>query len=117
MRVRQLVERTGTRAERALADLDAAIEAELKAAGRIILARASATFDQTLRDLADLADDRLSQLGQAVEQSLLANSPQPPVSTRSPRRGANTAGTDPLDQAALLDETGVDVLLSDALTW
>ncbi len=40
MLVRQLVERTGTRAERALAGLDAAIEAELEAAGRIVLARA-----------------------------------------------------------------------------
>ncbi|WP_321182805.1 exodeoxyribonuclease VII large subunit [Methylorubrum thiocyanatum] len=116
MRVRQLVERTGARAERALADLDAAIEAELKAAGRIILARASATFDQTLRDLADLADDRLSQLGQAVEQSLLANLATATGVNAKSASGANTAGTDPLDQAALLDETGEDVLLSDALT-
>lgn len=66
MRVRQLVERTGTRAEWALADLDAAIEAELEAAGRIVLARAGAAFETALRDLADLADladERLRQFG------------------------------------------------------
>ncbi|TFZ55594.1 exonuclease VII large subunit [Methylorubrum sp. Q1] len=116
MRVRQLVERTGARAERALAGLDAAIEAELEAAGRIVLARAGAAFDRALRDLADRADDRLRQLSQGVEQSLLANLAAATGVSAKSASGANPAGTDPLDQAALLDETGEDDLLSDALT-
>ena len=73
MLVRRLVEATGVRAERALAAYDAALADDLEAAGRIALARATQTFDQSLRDVAELADRRLRQLDWAVEQSLLAN--------------------------------------------
>ncbi|GJD81657.1 exodeoxyribonuclease VII large subunit [Methylobacterium gregans] len=115
MRVRRLVERTGTRAERALADLDAAIEAELEAAGRIALARAGAAFDRVMLDLADLANERLCQLGQAVEQSLLANLAAATGVSAKAASAVATAGIDPLDEGAPLDETGDDDLLSDAL--
>ena len=71
MLVRQLVEATGVRAERALAAFDAAVAEDLEAAGRIAVARATQAFDQSLRDLADLADQRLRQLDRAVEHSLL----------------------------------------------
>ena len=73
MLVRQLVEATGVRAQRALAAYDAAVADDLEAAGRIAVARATQAFDQSLRDLADLAERRLRQLDWAVEQSLLAN--------------------------------------------
>jgi exodeoxyribonuclease VII large subunit len=73
MLVRRLVEATGIRAERALAAYDAALTEDLEAAGRIAVARAGQAFDQSLRDLAELADRRLWQLDRAVEQSLLAN--------------------------------------------
>lgn len=116
MLVRHLVERTGAHAERALADLDAAIEAELEAAGRIVLARTGAAFDRALRDLADQADERLRQLGQAVEQSLLANLAAATGVSAKSASGANTAETTPLDQADALDEEGDDDRLSEALT-
>ena len=72
MLVRQLVEATGIRAEHALAAFDAALAEDLEAAGRIALARATQAFDQNLRDLAQIADQRMRQLDRAVEQSLLA---------------------------------------------
>nr|WP_301301459.1 exodeoxyribonuclease VII large subunit [Methylorubrum extorquens] len=71
MLVRHLVERTGLRAERALAAFDAAIEEYLGAAGRIALARATTAFDAVLQDLVTGAEARLRQLDRAVEQSLL----------------------------------------------
>lgn len=71
MLVRHLVERTGYRAERALAAFDAAIEEDLGAAGRIALARATTAFDAALQDLVTGAEARLRQLDRAVEQSLL----------------------------------------------
>ena len=73
MLVRQLVEATGVRAERALAAYDAAVADDLEAAGRIAVARATQAFDQSLRDLADLAERRLRQLDRAVEHSLLTS--------------------------------------------
>jgi exodeoxyribonuclease VII large subunit len=72
MLVRQLVEATGIRAERALAAFDAALAEDLEAAGRIALAWAAQGFDAGLRDLADLAERRLRQLDRTVERSLLA---------------------------------------------
>ncbi|MGU3541951.1 exodeoxyribonuclease VII large subunit [Methylobacterium sp. A52T] len=116
MLVRQLVERTGNRAERALADLDAAIEAELEAAGRIVLARAGAAFDRALRNLADQADERLRHLGQAVERSLLANLAAATCVSAKSASAADTAGATPLNEAALLEESGEEDLLSEALT-
>ena len=107
MLVRGLVERTGIRAERALAGLDAAIEEELEAAGRISLARVAAAFDTALRDLADRADERLRQLDRGVERSLFANLA---VATAKAEPPADAAETDGL--GAIED----DVLLSDALT-
>ena len=71
MLVRQLLENTGVRAERALMAYDAAVAEDLEAAGRIALAWASHGFDQGLRDLADLAERRLRQLDRGVERSLL----------------------------------------------
>ncbi|MGA4555688.1 exodeoxyribonuclease VII large subunit, partial [Methylorubrum aminovorans] len=71
MLVRHLVERTGLRAERALAAFDAAIEEDLGAASRIALARATTAFDMALQDLVTAAEARLRQLDRAVEQSLL----------------------------------------------
>ena len=73
MLVRRLVEATGVQAERALAAYDAALADDLEAAGRIALSRATQAFDQSLRDVAELADRRLRQLDWAVEQSLLAS--------------------------------------------
>ncbi len=71
MLVRQLLENTGVRAERALMAYDVAVAEDLEAAGRIALAWASHGFDQGLRDLADLAERRLRQLDRGVERSLL----------------------------------------------
>ncbi|WP_438345940.1 exodeoxyribonuclease VII large subunit [Methylorubrum populi] len=71
MLVRHLVERTGLRAERALAAFEAAIEEDLGAASRIALARATTAFDMALQDLVTAAEARLRQLDRAVEQSLL----------------------------------------------
>lgn len=73
MLVRQLVEATGVRAERALTAYDAAVADDLEAAGRIAVARATQAFDQSLRDLAEFAQQRLRQLDRAVEQSLLTS--------------------------------------------
>ncbi len=73
MLVRQLLEVTGVRAERALMAYDAALAEDLEAAGRIALAWASQGFDQGLRDLADLAERRLRQLDRGVERSLLTD--------------------------------------------
>ncbi|MGE8126688.1 exodeoxyribonuclease VII large subunit [Methylobacterium sp. NPDC080182] len=72
MLVRRLVEATGVRAERALAAFDAAMAEDLEAAGRIALTWASQGFDQTMRDLADLAERAMRQLDRGVERSLLA---------------------------------------------
>ena len=72
MLVRQLVEATGVRAERALAAYEAALAEDLEAAGRIALSRATQAFDRSLRDVAESADRQLRQLDRAVEHSLLA---------------------------------------------
>ncbi len=109
MLVRGLVERTGIRAERALAGLDAAVEEELEAAGRIALARVGTAFEAALRDLTAQADDRLRQLDQAVEQSLLANLAAATGITTKVAPATATAESD------RLDETEDDGLLGDAL--
>ncbi|MFG5121251.1 exodeoxyribonuclease VII large subunit [Methylorubrum sp. POS3] len=116
MLVRHLVECTGARAERALAELDAAIEAELETAGRIALARAGTAFDRAMRDLADLAGERLRQLGQAVEQSLLANLAASTAGSAKSVSAVSTAGATSLNEAAMLEETGEEDLLSEAMT-
>ncbi len=58
----------------------------------------------------------LRQLGQAVEQSLLANLAAATGVSAKSASGANTAETTPLDQADALDEEGDDDRLSEALT-
>ncbi|MCJ2136993.1 exonuclease VII large subunit [Methylobacterium sp. J-026] len=69
--VRDLVEQTGARAERALASLDDAIAHDLLEAGRIALARATKAFEAALQDLAAEAHARLRHLDREVEHALL----------------------------------------------
>ncbi|MBB2964280.1 exodeoxyribonuclease VII large subunit [Methylobacterium sp. R2-1] len=109
MLVRHLIERTGLRAERALAAFDAAIEEDLGAAGRIALARATTAFDAALQDLVTAAEARLRQLDLAVEQSLLSE-----LSAATSRIARKEPGADPVEVGPL-DDTEDDVLLSKAL--
>lgn len=109
MLVRHLVERTGIRAERALAAFDAAIEEDLGAAGRIALTRATTAFDAALQDLITGADARLRQLDQAVEQTLLLG-----LSAATSRIARNEPDADPVEVGPL-SKTEDDALLSAAL--
>ncbi|GJE69274.1 exodeoxyribonuclease VII large subunit [Methylorubrum podarium] len=108
MLVRHLVERTGIRAERALAAFDAAIEEDLGAAGRIALARATTAFDAALQDLVTGAEARLRQLDRAIERSLLLG-----LSAATGGMARREPDADPV-QANPLSDTEDDVLLSKA---
>ncbi|WP_411901715.1 exodeoxyribonuclease VII large subunit [Methylorubrum thiocyanatum] len=109
MLVRHLVDRTGLRAERALAAFDAAIEEDLGAAGRIALARATTAFDAALQDLVTAAEARLRQLDRAVEQSLLSG-----LSAATSGIARQEPGADPVEVGPL-DDTEDDAALSEAL--
>ncbi|GAA0278841.1 Exodeoxyribonuclease 7 large subunit [Methylorubrum aminovorans] len=109
MLVRHLVERTGLRAERALAAFEAAIEEDLGAASRIALARATTAFDMALQDLVTAAEARLRQLDRAVEQSLLLG-----LSAAVGGITRKEPDADPVEVGPLND-TEDDVLLSKAL--
>ncbi|OAH30061.1 hypothetical protein [Methylorubrum populi] len=109
MLVRHLAERTGLRAERALAALDAAIEEDLGAAGRITLARATTAFDAALQDLVTGAEARLRQLDRAVEQSLLLGLSAAVSGIARKEPDADPAEVSPLS------ETEDDTFLSEAL--
>ncbi|AMB46869.1 exodeoxyribonuclease VII large subunit [Methylobacterium sp. AMS5] len=109
MLLRHLVERTGLRAERALAALDAVIEEDLGAAGRIALGRAATAFDAALQDLVTGAEARLRQLDRAVEQSLLLG-----LSAATGEIARNDSETDPVEVGPPGD-TADDTALSDAL--
>lgn len=69
--VRDLVEETGLRAARALADLDDTVARDLVEAGRIALARAIKAFEAAIQDLHDEAQVRLRHLDRDVERALL----------------------------------------------
>ncbi|ACB78508.1 Exonuclease VII large subunit-like protein [Methylorubrum populi BJ001] len=109
MLVRHLVERTGVRAERALAAFEAAIEEDLGAAGRIALARATTAFDAALQDLVTAAEARLQQLDRAVEQSLLSK-----LSAAADGIARKEPDADPVEVGPPGD-TEDDALLSEAL--
>jgi exodeoxyribonuclease VII large subunit len=109
MLLRHLVERTGLRAERALAAFEAAIEEDLGAAGRIALGRAATAFDTALQDLVTGAEARLRQLDRAVEQSLLLG-----LSAAVGGIARKEPDADPVEVGTLGD-TEDDALLSAAL--
>ncbi|WP_449409284.1 exodeoxyribonuclease VII large subunit [Methylobacterium komagatae] len=116
MLVRHLVERTGIRAERALAALDAAIEEDLGAAGRIVLARATTAFDAALQDLVTGAEARLRQLDRAVEQTLMLGLSVAVGGIARKEPGANSVEVGPpgdTDDDALLSEALVLVIATD----
>lgn len=93
--VRHLVERTGIRAERALAEFDAAIEEELEVAGRATLARVGAAFDMALQGLADEADERLREVDRGIERGLLGSLAAASKLTAELGLAANTVVFDP----------------------
>ncbi|SDO51550.1 exodeoxyribonuclease VII large subunit [Methylobacterium phyllostachyos] len=69
--VRDLLEASATRAEAALAELDAAIEEQVEVPARCALARAAREFDAAV-DLCLLeAESRLAEIGRGVETGLM----------------------------------------------
>lgn len=107
--MRDLVERTGARAEEALAAFDESIAHDLAEAGRIALARAVKASEAALHDLVAEALARLRQLDGQVEGALLG---------ALEAATSNPAACDPIPAAvmsepdSLVDDPDLDLALA-----
>lgn len=83
--VRDLLEASATRAERAIGELDAAIEERIEVPARSLLARAGREFDAAV-DLCLLeAESRLAEVGRGVEIGLMGTVAALSPAARAPR--------------------------------
>lgn len=110
--VRDLVERTGARAEEALAAFDESIAHDLAEAGRIALARVRKASEAALQDLVAEALARLRHLDGQVEGALLGALE---AATSYPAARASISADVMSEPDSLVDDPDLDLALSLAL--
>ncbi|MBN6824003.1 exonuclease VII large subunit [Methylobacterium organophilum] len=103
--VRDLLEASAARAERAIGELDAALEERIEVPARSLLARAGREFDAAV-DLCLLeAESRLAEIGRGVETGLMGTVAALSSAGRAPRASVELDPVSPCTDPAAAAET------------